>query len=152
VGDEFVKVRGATEAQQHLDQLGERGGDIRPIAHQVEAVVHRSNERRFDTRGLGSWPADSPDTEAEKSGGSVLVDSGALKRSLTSSGGGAVSKEHPTALSFGTSVPYARFHQYGTRNMPKRKLIDLTASDRKKITDLISRYVAKGGSGLESLL
>lgn len=67
-----------------------------------------------------SWAALSPAYAAWKRkqfpGKGILVRSGALKASLASKdAAGAIFRATPTDLEVGTSVPYARYHQYGTR-------------------------------------
>lgn len=36
-------------------------------------------------------------------------------------------------VSFGNSSPYAKFHQYGTKTLPVRKVVDVTRSDIEKL-------------------
>lgn len=41
-------------------------------------------------------------------------------------------------------VKYAGFHEKGTKNMPKRRFMWMSAKARKKVTKLFSRYIVKG--------
>ena len=131
----------------NLLRVGERGADMRPVAEQIKEVYLRSNERRFATRGMGSWADDSDETKARKSGGSLLRDTGRLAESLTSRFGSTQLEDHePALLRFGTEVPYARYLDSGTKHMPARKLIDLTPSEERRIADLLESYIAGGAS------
>ena len=49
---------------------------------------------------------------------------------------GAVSKSSHRSLTIGINdsvIPYAKYHQFGTRNMPKRQFFYLLETDREKL-------------------
>jgi phage gpG-like protein len=72
----------------------------------------------------------------------ALVATGALRDSLTSSSApGAVRSISREAFRFGTSVDYARYHQHGTRHMPKRRILDVDAGTQEAIGKYLRRYV-----------
>lgn len=137
-----IEVRGATAAAVDLKRLGDRGSDIRRVSEKVRAVYRRSNEQRFGSGGAGSWPPLAPATKEKKAREGLdprpLRETGALYRSLTSPRvAGQIDERDPTEFRFGTTLPYA-YVQTKTRD-----LIELTASDRKQVTDLISGYISR---------
>lgn len=143
-GVEF-QVRGDKKAAVDLRKVGERGSDIRRVSEKVRRVYRDSNERRFG--GYGHWPANAPATLEKKTrlGQDMRVEraTGALYRSLTSArAAGQVDVRNPQEFRFGTDLPYARYQQ-GTRHQPARDLIELSPAERKKVSDLISAYIAR---------
>jgi phage gpG-like protein len=49
-----------------------------------------------------------------------------------------------TSMSVGTSVEYAKFHQYGTSKMPKRKIVFEPLGFAKKVGNDAGAWVARG--------
>jgi phage gpG-like protein len=49
-----------------------------------------------------------------------------------------------TSFSTGTSVEYAKFHQYGTTKMPKRKIVFEPPLFAKKLGGDTVSYIANG--------
>lgn len=121
-------------------------------------------EEIFDSADRGKWQPVSPGTAEYKGSSEVLVRTSRLKGSLTSP---QVFSLSPTQIRFGTSVPYAKFHERGFKQVWKfardyrsgglrlvrrdppvqqvaRKPVDLTAGDRARIraamrNDLLGR-------------
>ena len=88
-------------------------------------------ERSFKAQGLPDrWVPLSPRYAAWKRkhypGKKILERTGALKAAMTGSGPGAVRVIGHRSAEFGTDIPYARYHQSGTRYMPRRKVVQLT--------------------------
>ena len=83
-------------------------------------------ERRLylEQRDAGgrAWAPLAMSTILRKEHGAILVDSGRMYESLTTPNGTAdtIWETGDTWLRFGTSVPYAHWHQTGTRRMPAR--------------------------------
>jgi phage gpG-like protein len=68
----------------------------------------------------------------------LLVRSGALLRSLTEPGAaGHVEELEGQSLAIGTSVPYASFHQTGTRYMPARPIIVLSGARSERWVEFV---------------
>jgi len=142
-----VTEHGAEQAAVDLRGLGERGSDIRRTSERVRSIYRRSNERRFATEGVGSWARLADSTVERKASGGYgsrgpMVRTGALERALTSPRAAAqVDERDPTQFRFGTTLPYAG--AAGAAGGHLRKLIDLTVSERREISDLIGGYIAK---------
>lgn len=78
----------------------------------------------------GAWAALSPKyriwKQAHYPGQPTLVREGDLRESVRWSGHvgvGGIFDAQPAFVLVGTSIPYAKFHQYGTETMPKRPFL-----------------------------
>ncbi len=70
--------------------------------------------------------------------------SGKLKRSLTIPfHPNQVFEVSGTKVRFGTNVDYARFHQNGTRHLPKRRVVDLTEEQIDELAELVADRLVK---------
>jgi phage gpG-like protein len=141
-----VEVRGDRASALRLREMGLRAEDVRPVGPAVQEVFNRAEQERFDAGGPG-WPPLAAVTEQAKAAlgypPEVLIRSGDLLRSLAHEES-EQNDMQPDELRFGTAVPYAPFHHYGTRHMPQRILIELTPIQQHELADLLGAYVAKG--------
>lgn len=94
-------------------------------------------------KGYASWKA------AHYPGKPILVREGDLKRSLTEKGApGAVFHSTPRALVMGTDVPYAIFHQTGTRKMAARPEVRLTEKFKREAMRVIQEFLVQRATEL----
>lgn len=61
-----------------------RKGDIHGIFVDIGIAAESQIQDAFDTGGFGSWPKDKPATKARKDSESILIDTGALRKAITS--------------------------------------------------------------------
>lgn len=136
-----IEERGSTRAAAMLHGLALRGGDVRPAAPLFAPVFHADEQRRFALDGPG-WKPLRESTLVRKQqqghGSRTLRASGRLYSALTSASVDARGRDE---LAFGTDVPYARYHQHGTRHMPARPVIDFSPAARKALVAVLARYV-----------
>jgi len=142
-----IEQKGVPQATKHLHELGERGSDIRRVSEKLRTVYRESNKRRFAGR-LGRWAPLDEDTVARKHrqglSSRTMVATGALEKSLTAPRAkNQIDERGKEFMRFGTTLFYARMSDKGTKTQPKRKLVQLTPKDRKKIVGYIERYIAK---------
>jgi phage gpG-like protein len=141
-----IEARGVDKAAANIAALGVRAQDLRPVGRQVADVVNRSTEQRFQSKGAGTWPPLAPATVEQKARAGKpaqpLVDTGKLHQSMTHQEAKQTGEGELTIS--GQEVPYAGFIDQGTRNMPARKLTDLTPSDRRQIATAVSDYLVRG--------
>jgi len=72
----------------------------------------------------------------------LLVRTGALLRSLSEAGAaGHVEEIEGCWLTLGTRLPYARYHQSGTRHLPARPLIVLSGARRERWTEIVRNEI-----------
>lgn len=143
-------VAGDKQVSRELLRLGARSANMAPALRKVAGLVAGSSGRRFASQGPGWAPlAQSTLTQRalEGTGSRILDRSGALKASV--SGVGAPGQQlvvTDSFLLFGTTVPYAGFHQKGAPNagIPARKIFDLNAADRTGIVKTLQRYALTG--------
>lgn len=99
--------------------------------------------------GLSRWPPLRPGTvrwrEKHYPGFGahpIMWLTGRLLYSLASRGAdGNVFETTPTSVTVGTNVPYARYHQTGTRKMARRQLVGLSWRRRSGIVARLNEYV-----------
>lgn len=122
-----------------------RSAGTAAVLLQVGRIKQAFSVGGHHTRGGTQWAPLSIeyDRRRRKRGRTrVLVDTGRLRNTIfgeaevvDSAGGPAL------RLTVFSPVPYARAHQYGTRIMPARPPIEITDSDRGKITRSIREAV-----------
>ncbi len=134
-----------------LEGIVARSTDLSPAFTAVARYLMGSVARNFAAEGRPkSWAALAPITIADRQrkgypAGPILVRSGRLKDSLTKPGApGQVLRIGPRSIRYGSSVKYYRYHQYGTRNMPARKMMLLQRQDGSQISRIINTYIRTG--------
>lgn len=95
------------------------------------------------------WKALSPFTVARKGFRRILDDTGSLRASLTGRRKGAIRRVRNRELVFGTSVPYAVFHQKGFRNartnrgVSARPHVGIGEEGVKRISEKVADAIVK---------
>lgn len=98
--------------------------------------------------GYASWK------QAHGYSSAILVRTGDLKSSLTTSGKGHVFVKAPLRMEIGTSIPYAKYHQSpqprqrsksGKVRLPRREPIRVTAALRRHWVRLIQAFIVQSG-------
>lgn len=83
------------------------------------------------------------------SGQKPLRNTGILMQSVTAGGVGHVEQLGPSGLVYGTTVPYAGYHQRGTRHIPARPFLGLSPRAlgiiQQMTADFVARQVARAG-------
>lgn len=143
-----LNIEGEEQVSRLLSRTTERASDLRPFIDWVGDFLPTTMKEQFDSEGgrTGGWAPLSPDYAAQKAlrygSQPILVASGRMMRSLTTPGAGSINRKiGRDSLEFGTSVPYAIFHQKGTSRMPQRRIIDLTESDRRSILKGLQKHL-----------
>lgn len=146
-----VDVLGDEELSDDLDDLGDRAGNMRPAFLAVLRFVMVPRLRSRFT-GAGWTPLADATVERKRRAGQdtrILRATGALEDALTGYGRATgrlqtVGKS-TVRIGAGKKLFYARFHQFGTKKMPKRELFGWEPADRTKALKLIDRYLFGGG-------
>lgn len=139
-------VIGEDRVAADLLRFSDRADDMRPALLGVAADMRDQVGQRFDDEGPG-WAPLAASTRAAKGNDAILYETGDLSASLTdeSQPGGFAIATHDT-LHYGSSVPYAGYHQRGTERMPKRKILDFGPEDRRTHIRTLQRYLVEGVS------
>lgn len=161
------------EVQAALQRLQQRLSDMTPVMRAIATALEAQVEKRFETatdpagrpwkplapstlsawldRGKGNRKKDGSLTQRGRerlSSRKPLYDTGDLLGSLTSS-----ASRSEARVGFG--VPYAAYHEFGTKRMPRRGLLmadpqsrTLGEADRREVLDIIREALedaARGG-------
>ena len=126
--------------------------DLRPALKDVAESLIKNEQRRFRTQGGGDWAPLAPATRKSKAARGedprILHATGRLAKSLT--------RKHdpwmqldvgPNFLVYGSHVPYAGFHQTGTRHMPPRKPLRFGEAEKAKAIKTLQRALVEGSRG-----
>lgn len=145
-GEEKFKAAFAT--------LDESIRDWREVWPEIEQIYFRAQLEQFasiGSRGGAVWTplSDSYRRWKEKKypGRPILVLTGRLKRSLSVAGvggGDQVRELEPLSLTIGSVVPYALYHQRGTKRMVARPPIQLIKRDFGRMISRMYRYAERG--------
>ena len=138
------------QAMMRLKGMELRASNFTPVFISAREDLEKANAANFASNGLPSgkaWAPLDPGYGSWKSknfpGRTTLVRTGRLFRSLTSMKG-TPSYITPNIAEFGTSIEYAKFHQYGTPKMPKRQIVFHTPVFVKTTANNAGQYVANG--------
>lgn len=153
-----LDIHGDVQVRRELLRFGERATDARPAFRSIATLLRRSEQRQFATSGgyaSGGWAPLAMSTVLEKQrlrarGESrytraILRETGALMESLTRKvDPGHIEHVEPHQLVFGTQVSYAKYHQLGTRSMPRRRPVEVRAQDRVEMVKRLQRFLVTG--------
>ena len=145
-----IEILGEQQLDRILSRVIAGVRDLRPVWKDVADDFLEMEREQFASEGRsgsGGWAPLSPRYAALKAqrypGRGILVRTGALRGSLTATGGRHIRKLTANSLRLGTSVPYAGFHQRGTRRMLQRKVVELSEEDRRRWTRFSQRFLVK---------
>lgn len=147
----FVYVAGDGKGVTlNLTRFQQRVEDATPAMREVVRQVKSGrNTDMFRNGGPPSkrWKPLDPGYRAWKArhypGAGTLVRTGRLRDSLTVAGQG-VETAGPRSATIGTRVPYAKYHQRGTRSMPARPIVDQDRDVQRLVTKIMQRWVVEG--------
>lgn len=107
-------------AMRRLEGMKLRSTNFKPLFWYARQVLQTANSANFTTGGLPSGSKWEPRTRPYP--WPLMIRTGKLMSSLTNLFGPPNNVDN-TSAKFGTNVEYAKFHQYGTTKMPKRKIL-----------------------------
>lgn len=122
-----VRIKGQKEVDLLLSRIGERSSNLRQPLTEILASMRFWMRHTFKTEGGypgPKWKGLEDLYAARKSrqfaGRTILRRSDRLFKSLTRRAPGSVGRVGKNRLEYGTTIPWAEFHQEGTRKMPAR--------------------------------
>jgi phage gpG-like protein len=118
--------------------------DNTPALAQIADDFREMMARQFASQGSAEgtpWAPLAPSTlRRRRASPSILYATGALLRSLTEPGAaGHVEALEDQSLTLGSGLPYALYHQTGTRRLPARPLIVLSGTRAERWTEIVRR-------------
>lgn len=131
----------------YLDRLLEKTGDLTQVMGHIGAELEARVSNRFETRSdpLGrpwvEWAPSTREGYPDNGLGFVLERYGDMLRSLSHSA-------NATSVTVGFGTPYAAYHEFGTKRMPRRGLLTedpesgtLAPDDRASILEIMAEYL-----------
>lgn len=144
-----IKTKGLEQIIASVEAKILRAQDFTPIFPKARAELALSTAANFTSNGLlvGGWAPLDPEYGAWKMtrfpGAPPLVRTGRLFASLTGENMASVSIR-PKSMTIGTNVEYAKFHQYGTTKMAKRKILFVPKEFSMKFANDAAQWVNQG--------
>lgn len=141
----------AKKAIARMIVMKKRANDMRPVLWRAKQWLRFANEENFRQAGLpsGGWSPLDPQYSAWKNlrepGAGTMIRTGRLFGSLTSLDA-SPNKIGVMEATFGTKVEYAKFHQYGTTKMPKRKVVYEPLGFASRFGEVAATYVCHGNT------
>lgn len=129
-----------------LDGAIKSVGDLRFAMGEISRDIFKNTVKNFILSGAGKYPPLSPAYVKQKRklapGAPILVLSGKLKASVTGSGSGdSIINIGENSLVQGTSAPYSRYVQEGTKKMPARKFLFIDEAQAGRFERILGSYV-----------
>lgn len=143
-------------AEGRLEDMMDRAKDFGPLLRWAGNKLERAFSENFTTLGLvsakamlsGAWPPLSPAYAAWKStrfpGAPILVQTGKLFRSVSDLSSSPLNTMTDTSATFVVDNRIAKFHQYGTENMPARKIVFIPRDFDRDIGRAVEKYIVQG--------
>jgi len=147
-------VEGVTEFDRTFTRFTSQIlGDFRPIWPGVVTELRNIMREQFAAQGAGKtgqWAQLSPRYRAWKEkhfpGRPILQREQRLVASLTQSTSNTILVQGRDELIFGTRRRGAKFHQTGTRRMPRRAVFDLSEQQAARLTRVVHRRLLSVGA------
>lgn len=144
-------------AQNRFRGMIRRMQSFKPVFRWAFKEIQAAHAANFATNGAvdGSpWKPLDPQYAAWKienyGANGILVRTGELRSSLTiDNARGAIREIRRQSATFGTDIPYAKFHQRGTQNMPERPPIISNDLVYAGIGDKLAEYIVDGNQVLK---
>lgn len=143
-----IDITGEERTFRNLGNLVKDSVDFRESGAEVQREFNEVQQGQFQSGGArgssGAWKPLAASTERARARRNPFVfplqRTGALMNSLTrAEAEGSVYIATKDELTLGSSLPYARFHQTGTKRMPAREPISPTDEQKKKMLKPVVR-------------
>lgn len=142
-------VSGIAIVQQKFASYGADVSDLSVPFAQIADDLQADFTLNMATEGgvfAGGWAPLAASTIADRvrkgyGASPILYRTGRLANSLSGDGGDTVKTVTAKSVTVGTSVPYATYHQTGTKKMPQRKIVGLSWARRSLIVRRLGDYI-----------
>lgn len=147
-----LEVIGDVQVEREFIRFGERAmeaGELWNVLHGALMDMEFEQFASEGEHGSGGWaPLASSTVAAKQRQGypvEILHRTLALFKSLTQPDSeGSLFENFGEYMRFGTTIEYAIYHQTGTRTLPMRKPVQLTAAERLELTKSVQRFIMTG--------
>jgi len=146
-----LEIAGEVQMDRGIARFADGVADYRPIWPVIEDDFYAQMKDQFKSQGSAGgdkWAPLSPEyadyKEAHFPGKPILERTGALLDSLTNPNSpNGVRIEERKTLTLGSRLPYALFHQVGTKKMPARPEIQLTEAFKRTTMHHVQQYLVQ---------
>ena len=145
-----IQVDGLTKTISNLRNVRRKLGDHRDFLRtRVTKELSAEFKKCFNTRGYGSWRPLDRDTILEKQeegfSSQALVRTNRYRRACEELRGMSIRRSSGRSrLRIKSPVPYARYHEFGTRDIPARPVFELVANEmQRKIVRIYRQYLER---------
>lgn len=133
-----------------LDRFAQRISDPTPVWEELADRFVDLQGRNFESRGRtmgAAWSPLSPKYGSWKArhfpGKGILERTGDLRDSLAGTLG--IREFNRNSMTVGTQLSYASYHQFGTKNLPARRLIgDVPVQEQLEWAKVLQRHLVEG--------
>lgn len=151
-----IKYEGGDEVKERLQDIKDRANDFTPVLKWAGKELERAYSKNFTTLGAisatamlkGAWPPLDAEYAAWKStrypGAPPMVQTGELFRSVASLTDSPRNLLSDTSATYVVDSPIARFHQFGTENMPARKIVFVPRNFDRDLGNKAVKYITEG--------
>jgi phage gpG-like protein len=147
----------AEDAIDRMKDIKKRLKNLKPVFRWARDEIEKANAMNFAAGGLPNanrWPKRDEDSlygswsvkRVSRFGFRpvMMVRTGNLFSSLTRVSDHSIRVIDKTSAEFGTDVEYAKFHQYGTSKMPKRKIVYTPQSFPRDLASKVGEFIVDG--------
>ena len=148
-----ITVQGEQRLRQALADLARSIQDYSPAWEVITRNFQRAMRGQFGSQGARGGKTWAPLSRAYSRwkervapGRPILVLTGDLVLSLIRQTGDTIHEERPLSLTLGTKVPYAKYHQTGSKKnkrLPARPPLVLTDQDYRDMSTNLTSYSAE---------
>ena len=140
-----IELAGDEQLNRTLGLILEGVNDLRPAFVDMSKELNSYHKAVFANEGQHGgnqkWAPLKEKTLQRKKNKKILNETGTLRGSFTSdSADGAIRVIKKLLFQWGSSTPYAGYHQTGTRNMPKRSPLRFNDRLRRRMVKIVQKY------------
>jgi phage gpG-like protein len=146
-----LEVLGETQIDRTFLRMSNNARTTEKLWKEILKTLKLIEQVQFLTQGAhgsGGWPelAESTLKAKARKGQLPWIERATedLYNSLTGETADSLAETSEDWLRYGTHIPYAIFQQTGTKNMPQRRLVQLTEVERVELTKMVQRYIMTG--------
>ena len=147
-----LSIAGDQQIARRFVRFADNVEDARPVFRNLMGTYRKRSSKQFTSQGKsgsGGWKPLKPSTVAAKKRAGldrrILHATLRLRESMTGSHpSDGIRIILPGSMAFGSTVKYAPYHQHGTKNMPRRRVLELTEAERRADLKTIQRFIVTG--------
>lgn len=150
--DFTISISGEKQISRSIRRWSEHMDDARPVFRDLMKTFRGRAKKQFSSQGSsgsGGWkPLKASTIAAKKRAGldkKILHATHKLRTSMIAqSSTMGIRIILPGSMGYGSSLKYAPHHQYGTKFMPRRRVLEFRESERRADLKTIQRFIVTG--------